>query len=96
MHYYESFDPKADGGIGVPKKKKGTVPVHNAKITTFPHKGDSKQKFCFVMEHRVWRSSEIFTLGTALAFRCIGWIWMCRSTLIGSGATSSRLLSFWL
>jgi hypothetical protein len=51
LHYYESFDPKADGGIGVPKKKKGTVPVHNAKITTFPHKGDSKQKFCFVMEH---------------------------------------------
>ena len=35
----------------MPRNKKGVVPIHNAIISTFPHKGDSKQKHCFVMEH---------------------------------------------
>ena len=51
LDYYESFDPKANDGHGLPKNKKGTVAIHNAKITTFPHKGDSKQKHTFVLEH---------------------------------------------
>ena len=51
LHYYEDFDPNANGGHGMPRNKKGVVPIHNAIISTFPHKGDSKQKHCFVMEH---------------------------------------------